>query len=66
MFFEKFTPIFHVECEKKEGNYKFEFIDLRYHISKDFLHHATAVINRDFEVVTSLFHPYRKTRNVEV
>ena len=66
MFFEKFTPIFHVECEKTEDNYEFEFIDLRYYISKDFLHHATAVINRDLEVVTSLFHPYRKTRNVEV
>jgi len=66
MFFEKFTPIFHVECEKTEDNYEFEFIDLRYYISKDFLHHATAVINRDLEVVTSMFHPYRKTRNVEV
>ncbi|MDD3706388.1 MAG: metal-dependent hydrolase [Clostridiaceae bacterium] len=66
MFFEKFTPIFHVECEKKEDNYEFEFIDLRYHVSKDFLHHATAVINGDLEVVTSLFHPYTKTRNVQV
>jgi inner membrane protein len=66
IFFERFTPLFHIDCEKKEENYEFEFIDLRYHISKGFLHHATAVINRDFEVVTSLFHPYSKARNVEV
>jgi inner membrane protein len=66
IFFEKFTPIFHIDCEKKEGNYTFEFIDLRYYILKDFLHHATAVLDMNLEVVTSLFHPYTKTRNVEV
>ena len=66
IFFEKFTPIFHIDCEKKEGSYIFEFIDLRYYIARDFLHHATAVINIDLEVVTSLFHPYTKSRNVEV
>lgn len=65
-FFSQFTPIFHIECIKKEDNYIFEFIDLRYYIAKDFLHHATAVINKDLEVVTSLFHPYRRSRNVEV
>jgi len=65
-FFSQFTPVFHIDCEKKEGNYIFSFIDLRYYIARDFLHHATAVLNIDLEVVTSLFHPYRKTRNVEV
>jgi inner membrane protein len=65
-FFSQFTPIFHIDCEKKEGSYIFEFIDLRYYIAKDFLHHATAVVNIDLEVVTSLFHPYTRSRNVEV
>jgi inner membrane protein len=65
-FFSQFTPIFHIDCEKKEGNYIFKFIDLRYYIARDFLHHATAELNIDLKVVTSLFHPYRKTRNVEV
>jgi inner membrane protein len=65
-FFSQFTPIFHIDCEKKEGGYTFEFVDLRYYIAKDFLHHATAVINKDLEVVTSLFHPYTRSRNVEV
>jgi inner membrane protein len=65
-FFSQFTPVFHIDCEKKEDKYIFKFIDLRYYIARDFLHHATAVINRDLEVVTSLFHPYTKSRNVEV
>ena len=65
-FFSQFTPIFHIDCEKNEGNYTFEFIDLRYYVARNFLHHATAVINKDLEVVTSLFHPYTMSRNVEV
>jgi len=65
-FFSQFTPIFHVDCEKNGDNYVFRFTDLRYYVAKDFLHHATAVINKDLEVVTSLFHPYVKSRNVEV
>jgi inner membrane protein len=66
VFFRQFTPIFHIDCERKEGSYIFKFIDLRYYVARDFLHHATAVINIDLEVVTSLFHPYAKSRNVEV
>ncbi len=66
VFFGQFTPIFHIECEKKEGSYVFNFVDLRYYIFKDFLHHATAVVNMNYEVVKSLFHPYSKGRNVEV
>jgi len=65
-FFSQFTPIFHIDCDRKEGNYIFEFIDLRYYIAKDFLHHATAVVNMNLEVVTSLFQPYTKSRNVEM
>ncbi len=65
-FFREFTPVFHIECEKVEDGYSFSFVDLRYYIAKDFLHHATAVINHDLEVVSSLFHPYRKSKNVEV
>lgn len=65
-FFSQFTPIFHIDCEEKEGNYIFEFIDLRYYIARDFMHHATAVVDKNLEVVTSLFHPYTRSRNVEV
>ena len=65
-FFKEFTPIFHIACERHEEGYTFKFIDLRYFLAKDFLHHATAVINHDLEVVASLFHPYTKSKKVEV
>ena len=65
-FFKEFTPIFHIACEKHEQGYTFKFIDLRYFLAKDFLHHATAVINHDLEVVASLFHPYTKSKKVQV
>ncbi len=65
-FFAEFTPVYHIECTTTEDEYIYNFIDLRYYIAKDFLHHATAVINKDLEVVKSLFHPYRKSRDVHL
>ncbi|MFZ5352987.1 MAG: metal-dependent hydrolase [Bacillota bacterium] len=65
-FFKQFTPVFHIECDAESDKYVFNLIDLRYYIAEDFLHHATAVINKDFEVISSIFHPYRKTKNVEI
>lgn len=65
-FFKDFTPLFHVHCEKKEEGYIFDFVDLRYYMAKDFVHNATTELNNNFEVVTSLFHPYKKTTNVEI
>ena len=65
-FFSEFTSEYHINCEEVEDGYVFRFVDLRYYIAKEFVHNATTVLNKDFEVVKSLFHPYRKTRNVEV
>lgn len=65
-FFAEFTPIYHIECKITDEGYNYNFIDLRYFIAKDFLHHATAVINKDMKVVTSLFHPYTKRRDVQI
>ncbi len=65
-FFKDFTPLYHINCEKKEEGYVFDFVDLRYYMAQDFVHNATTVLNNNFEVVTSLFHPYNKTRNVEI
>jgi len=66
LFFKDFTPLYHVFCEKKDDGYVFDFVDLRYYMAKDFVHNATTEVNNNFEVVTSLFHPYNKTRNVEI
>lgn len=65
-FFGEFTPIFHINCKKLAYGYEFSFTDLRYYMAKDFLHHATAVLDENFSLVSSLFHPYNKSRNVEI
>lgn len=65
-FFGEFTPLFHIKCRKTNRGYEYSFIDLRYYIAKDFLHHASAVLDENFRLVASAFHPYRKTRQVEI
>jgi len=65
-FFAEFTPLFHIRCHKTDKGYVYSFIDLRYYVAKDFLHHATAVMDENFKLIASVFHPYRKTRNVEI
>ncbi len=65
-FFGEFTPIFHVTCKKLALGYEFSFTDLRYYMAKDFLHHATAVLDDNFTLVSSLFQPYNKSRKVEI
>lgn len=65
-FFSEFTPLFHIKCQKTNSGYEYSFIDLRYYVAKDFLHHATAVMDENFKLVASVFHPYHRTRNVEI
>lgn len=65
-FFGEFTPIFHINCKKIMTGYEFSFTDLRYYMAKDFLHHATAVFDENLHLVSSLFHPYRRSRNVQI
>ncbi|MEA4960516.1 metal-dependent hydrolase [Lutispora sp.] len=65
-FFGEFTPLFHIKCSKTNRGYEYSFTDLRYYIAKDFLHHATAVMDENFKLVNSVFHPYHRTRNVEI
>lgn len=65
-FFAEFTPLFHIRCHKTDKGYVYSFIDLRYYVAKDFLHHATAVMDENFKLIASVFHPYRKTRNIEI
>lgn len=65
-FFGEFTPIFHINCKKIMDGYEFSFTDLRYYMAKDFLHHATAILDENFLLVSSLFHPYHRSRNVQI
>lgn len=65
-FFREFTPIFHIGCKKLSTGYEISFTDLRYYMAKDFLHHATAILDENLTLVSSLFQPYDKSRKVEI
>ncbi len=65
-FFEEFTPISHIGCKRMDEGYEFRFTDLRYYMAEDFLHHATAILDENFAIVSSLFQPYNKSRKVEL
>lgn len=62
-FFSEFTPFFHVKCEKNGDITKYVFIDMRYYIRNDFLHHAVLEVDRNQSVVRQTFHPYSKQRS---
>lgn len=65
-FFAEFTPFYHIAWSEAEKMFK--FIDVRYYIKStdSFLHHATAKVSDEFEVLDQKFHPYSMRRNVEI
>jgi inner membrane protein len=63
-FFAEFTPFYHIAWD--EGKKIFKFIDVRYYIRNSFLHHATAKVNEQFEVIEQKFHPYSMKKNVDI
>ncbi|MEW6622525.1 MAG: metal-dependent hydrolase [Bacillota bacterium] len=64
--FQEFTPIFHVGFQSKEHGHLVNFIDLRYFMRDDFLHHATGIVNNDYQLMEGIFHPYNKNRQVKI
>jgi inner membrane protein len=65
-FFKDFTPVFHVESEEFEESIMYTFMDLRYTLKNNFLHHATIEIDKNENVVQSNFHPYSLDRTVKI
>ncbi|MGE4284655.1 MAG: metal-dependent hydrolase [Clostridia bacterium] len=63
-FFSEFTPFYHVVWDETEK--VFSFIDVRYYFRNTFLHHATAWVNDEFEVIDQKFHPYSIKRSVDI
>lgn len=63
-FFQKFTPFSHILWD--EGKRIFKFIDVRYYMKNNFLHHATIKVDEDYNVLEQKFHPYSINKNVDV
>ncbi|MDF2523665.1 MAG: inner rane protein [Clostridiales bacterium] len=62
-FFKEFTPLFHIKSEKAHGSTKYTFIDMRYYIRNNFLHHAILELDENDLVVRASFNPYSLKRN---
>ncbi|WP_028307750.1 metal-dependent hydrolase [Desulfitibacter alkalitolerans] len=64
--FKDFTPIFHVSVQRKDDSHLVSFIDLRYFIRDDFMHHATGILNEEFQLMEGIFQPYNKNRKIKI
>lgn len=62
-FFSEFTPLFHIAVEKPGEITRYVFIDLRYFIRNNFLHHAVLEINHKKGTVLETFNPYSMNRS---
>ncbi|QXM07459.1 metal-dependent hydrolase [Crassaminicella indica] len=65
-YFREFTPIYHVIKSEEMDNIVFKFIDLRYFLRNDFMHHATVIYDREKNIIQSFFHPYHIDKSIPV
>lgn len=65
-WFQNFTPYFHISHHREDDRHVVCFSDLRYFFREDFLHHATVVLNGEYELTEAVFQPYSKERKFYV
>jgi inner membrane protein len=65
-YFEKFSPNFHVIKLNEDGHEVLKFIDLRYFIKGDFMHHGTIELDPFGNILGSYFQPYELNRKIAV
>lgn len=57
-YFNDFSPNLHIQHHEEEDRIVLFAIDMRYYMRKQFMHHATVVFDKDYNVIESHFHPY--------
>ncbi|MCX7747414.1 MAG: metal-dependent hydrolase [Clostridia bacterium] len=65
-FFAEFTPLVHVDFEDIEGGKRYTFIDMRYYIRNNFLHHAILEVDENDLIIKASFNPYSIHRNSSI
>ncbi len=65
-FFNEFTPLSHIACEKKDGIKRYIFIDMRYYVRNNFLHHAVLEMDKNNRIVRQSFNPYSMKRSCPI
>ncbi|MCC5911760.1 MAG: metal-dependent hydrolase [Clostridiaceae bacterium] len=66
MYFENFTPIFHVDLIQEKERFIVTMTDLRYRMKNEFKHHAIFYYDEDESLKKSIFHPFSKNNVIEV
>lgn len=61
-FFSEFTPVFHVMRESMDDVNRYVFVDMRYYMRDDFLHHAVLELDKNDNIVNASFNPYSMNR----
>lgn len=64
--FQEFTPYYHITYHQEDDKHIFIFNDLRYFVKKDFMHSATLIIDEKYKIISGVFHPYSKKRNIQI
>ena len=64
--FSKYTPNIHISHKEFEDKYVLNVSDLRYFFKNDFLHNATLVLDKNFNVIKSYAHPYSRKKYIEI
>ncbi len=65
-YFSDFSPVFHVVKIEDRGRIVLKSIDLRYYFRNNFMHHATAIFDKDQNIIESFFHPYKIDKYIYV
>ena len=65
-YFKEFTPIYHVASIEHVDRIELKSIDLRYYLRNNFMHHATAIYDSEYNVIESFFHPYDMNKNIPI
>lgn len=66
-YFDEFTSsVNHVKVIRRGAETELQFIDLRYHLRDDFMHHATLIYDDRKQLKQSVFRPYRYDRQIAV
>ena len=66
VFFNNFTPMYHMDVRDEGDHYYVIFTDLRFIYKNEFVYHATAKISKDLRTIEGTFHPYSFNQQVAI
>ncbi len=65
-YFKEFSTNYHIVRFNEGDQIVLKSIDLRYFLRNNFMHHGTAIYDREKNIIHSFFHPYKIQREILV